>query len=157
MLATIGNSSTITVVSQQYHIAAVSSITSAFLMFSFVRCGKVVAKGHVWECTTVEGELPDDATATSETTGYEARMKGSLSLLVELDQVWRYPLSIEPLSVFFPSALFLMNHHAALCCAVLYCTTVLYCTVLYCTALYCIALHCTVPWNDVVFFLPHVW
>lgn len=78
----------------------------------------------MWECTTVEGELPDDATATSETTGYEARLKGSLSLLVELDQVW-CPLPIGPLFRVSPSALY-------------------YCAVLYCTILYCAVLCCTV-------------
>ena len=69
---------------QQYH----GGIAMACRSFSSVWCGKVVAKGHVWECTTVEGENPDDATVLSETTSYEARVKGSLSLLVELDQVW---------------------------------------------------------------------
>lgn len=46
---------------------------------------KVVAKGPVWESTIIEGELDGDAGGTG--AGGEATMEGSLSLLVELDEV----------------------------------------------------------------------
>lgn len=59
---------------------------------------QAVAKGPVWELTSIMGEIEHDTVA--EVTHYEAGVQGALSLLVELAPVsWMCHFDVAPLGI----------------------------------------------------------